>query len=362
MLYPVLPLFLTKQLAAPASAVGLVEGVAEATQNIVQGGSGWLADRLNRKKPIALVGYALAAIAKPMIGLAAVWPQVLAARFVDRLGTGIRSAPRDALIASSVTASRRGAAFGLEGIGDNLGAVLGPLFAAGLLYIFQVDLRVVFFVAVAPGLIALAFLSQVDESPTSPRASGKGVSLRGLPGGYWRYLIAVAAFGIGNSSRAFLILKATAVGIPAEWTLLVYAAYNLVAALVSYPAGGLSDRFGRKQVLLAALALFAVAYVGFALAGTAVVVAALFLVVGAHQGSFRAVGKALAVDLAPAELRGSSLGFYGSAVGISALFASIIGGQIWDRLGPAATFGYGAACAIGGSVLLAALVPSRRVA
>src|SRR2546429_5330422 len=312
MLYPVLPLFLTTRLGAPASAVGVVEGIAEATQNVVQGGSGWLADRLRRNKPVALVGYALAALARPAIGLATGWPQVLAGRFVDRLGTGIRSAPRDALIANSIEERRRGAAFGLEGIGDNLGAVLGPLLAAGLLYLLAVDLRSIFFIAFVPGVLAFIVIAFVQDKPVrDTRASARRVGIRELPGAYWQYVLAVATFGIGNSSRAFIILRATDAGIPAERTLLGYAGYNLVAAAASYPAGGLSDRWGRKGLLLVAFAIFAIAYAGFALTTDAWLIAGRFLLYGVFQGAFRAVGKALAVDLVPAELRGSGVGLYG---------------------------------------------------
>ena len=363
MLYPVLPLFLTTRLSAPASVVGLVEGIAEATQNIVQGGSGALADRLRRNKPLALFGYALAALAKPAIGLAAGWPQVLGGRFVDRLGTGIRSAPRDALIANSIEPRRRGAAFGLEGVGDNLGAVLGPLIAAGLLYTLHIDLRLIFLVAFVPGLLALVLVTFVQETPAKTgRSLASGVSIRGFPSGYWRYLIAVSLFGIGSSSKAFIILKATDVGIAAEQTLLVYAGFNLVAALASYPAGALSDRWGRKRLLLGTLGVFALAYGGFTVTSSALLFAALFVLYGLHQGAFRAVGKALAVDLVPPELRASGVGLYGTAVGLSALVASVVGGLLWDRLGPAATFGYGAVCAVIGAAVFALFVPppSRR--
>jgi len=169
----------------------------------------------------------------------------------------------------------------------------------------------------------------------------------------------VGAFGIGNSSKAFIILKATAIGIAPEQTLLVYAGYNLVAALASYPAGGLSDRWGRKRLLLAALVVFVVTYTGLAIAASAWLVATLFVLYGVHQGAFRAVGKALAVDLVPRPLRASGVGLYGATVGLSALLASVVGGQLWDRLGPAATFAYGAACALLGAAVLVAAVPSR---
>jgi MFS family permease len=357
MLYPVLPLFLTRQLGAPASVVGVIEGVAQATQNVVQGFSGWAADRLRRNKPVALVGYGLAAMAKPVIGLATAWPQVLTARFADRLGTGIRSAPRDALIAGAAGDANRGAAFGLEGVGDNLGAVAGPLVAAGLLYLAHIELRAIFFIAFIPGAIAFLLLSRVPEAPPPARRAPR-IDLRALPAGYWRYLAAIAAFGIGSSSSAFIILKAADVGLAAESTLFIYAAVNLIAALASYPAGELSDVWGRKRVLLAAIAIFGIAYVGLALATAPWAVAMLFVFYGSFQGAFRAVGKALSVDLAPAALRASAVGLYSTAVGLSGLVAGIIGGQLWDRSGPSATFAYGAATAALGIVLLATIVPT----
>jgi MFS family permease len=357
MLYPILPLFITRDLAAPASVVGIIEGVAEATQNIVQGGSGWLADRMGRSKPIALVGYTLAALAKPTIALAAVWPHVLASRFTDRLGTGIRSAPRDALIANAIEPQQRGAAFGLEGIGDNLGAVIGPLFAAALLYLLHVDLRAIFLIAFVPGVIAVLLITLVPEAS---RARGRGPRLRiaALPGGYWRYLAGVAVFGIGNASSAFIVLRAADTGIPAELALLVYAGYNLVAALASYPAGELSDALGRTRLMVGTLLVLAAAFAGLAVANTGWMVAVLFALYGVHRGALRAVGKALAVDLVPQGLRASALGLYSSTLGLSALVAGPVAGFLWDRAGPAATFGYGAACALLGAFLVAVLVRS----
>lgn len=358
MLYPILPLFLTQDLAAPRTAVGIIEGVAEATQNIVQGGSGWLSDRIGRKKPIAIAGYVLAALAKPSIGLAAAWPGVLASRFVDRLGTGVRSAPRDALIASSIDEKRRGAAFGLEGIGDNLGAVIGPLLAAALLYLLHVQMRSIFLIAFIPGLIAVALITsvpearEVDERP----AGATRVDLRSLPPSYWRYLGAIAVFGVGNASSAFIILRASDVGLPAALTLLVYAGYNLVAALASYPAGRLSDAWGRKRVMVATLGVLAVTFAGLAVASTGVAVAILFALYGVHRGALRTAGKALAVDLAPATLRASGVGIYSSTLGLSALVAGAVAGVLWDRIGAAATFGWGAGCAVAGALLLVALV------
>ncbi|HEY6958649.1 MAG TPA: MFS transporter [Candidatus Limnocylindria bacterium] len=355
MLYPILPLFLTRELGAPRTAVGIIEGVADATQNIVQGASGWLADRIGRSKPIAIVGYVLAALAKPTIGLASAWPMVLASRFVDRLGTGIRSAPRDALIASTVDESRRGAAFGLEGIGDNMGAVLGPLLAALLLYVLHVQTRAIFLIAFVPGLVAVALITSVPETRAA-RVNEERFDVRALPTAYWRYLAAIVVFGIGNASSAFLILRASDVGVPAELTLIVYAGYNLVAALASYPAGRLSDTWGRKPVMVATLAVFAATFALLAVASTGALVAVAFGLYGLYRGALRTAGKALAVDLAPAELRATGVGMYSSAIGLSALVAGAIAGGLWDRIGAAATFGWGAGCGAVGAILLALLV------
>src|SRR5579883_79637 len=266
MLYPVLPVFLTQVLHASGSIVGLVDGLAQATQNIVQGFSGAISDRLQRRKPVALAGYLLAAFAKPLMGLATVWQALFAARLIDRTGAGMRSAPRDALVASSVAEADRGRAFGLEGLGDNAGAFLGPLVALLLLYGVRVELRSVFYLAVIPGLLAVLMVVLVRERPVEVAAKARiDVNWRRLPVRYWKYLLATAVFAAGTSSNAFLILRTRDTGVSLEATILIYAAFNLVAALVSYPAGALSDRFGRRDLLLAAFTVFFVTYLGFAL-------------------------------------------------------------------------------------------------
>lgn len=359
MLYPVLPVFLTQVLHASGSIVGLVDGVAQATQNIVQGFSGTISDRLQRRKPVALIGYLLAAIAKPMMGLATVWPALLGARLLDRLGAGIRSAPRDALVASSVDEHDRGRAFGLEGLGDNAGAFLGPLLALFLLYGLSLDLRSVFYLAIIPGLLAFLMVLPVSEKQVAVAATSKiDINLRQLPRRYWNYLLATALFAVGNSSNAFLILQTRDVGVSLEITILIYAAFNLVAALISYPAGALSDRWGRRNILLAAFVVFFVAYLGFALTRNVLLIAPLFVLYGLYQGAFRAVGKALASDLVPQQLRASGVGWYSTTVGLSQLVASVAAGLLWDRIGHPAVFYFGALFAAVGIVGLLALVPA----
>src|ERR1039458_7967357 len=360
MLYPVLPVFLTQTLKATGSIVGLVDGFAQAAQNIVQGFSGALSDKLQKRKSIALAGYLLSAVAKPLMGLSTVWQGLFGARLLDRLGSGTRSAPRDALVASSVDEKDKGRAFGLEGAGDNAGAFLGPVLAALLLYSLHLGLRRIFYLAVIPGLMAFLMVLLVKEEQAAVSSKSKlDVSLRQFPSGYWKYLLATALFGLGNSSNAFLILRTKEIGASLEMTILIYAAFNLVAALISYPAGSLSDRWGRKTMLLASLYVFFAAYLGFALTQNIVLIAALFVFYGLYQGIFRAVGKAFAADFVPEHLRASGIGWYSTTVGVLQLVASLVAGMIWDRVGHPAGVYYGAAFALVGAIGLLWLIPGK---
>ena len=353
MLYPVLPIFLTQNLKVGGSIVGIVEGIAEAAQNIIQGASGYLSDKIQKRKPIALFGYILAAISKPLIGLATIWQAVLAFRSIDRIGTGTRSAPRDALIAASADERSRGKAFGLEGIGDHLGAFLGPLIAVLILFSFHVDIRHIFYLAIIPGLLAVLMILFVKERKVKVKSKTKlDVNFRRFPKDYWKYLSVIMLFGIGNSSNAFLILQTKSLGVSLEATILIYAVYNLIAALISYPSGFLSDKFGRKNILLAAFLIFFTTYVGFAITKSILIVAVLFALYGLYQGTFRSVGKAFATDFVPQALRASGVGWYNTTVGLTGLIASIVAGQLWDKVGHGAVFVYGAVFAGIGSVAL----------
>lgn len=358
MLYPILPIFLTQTLKASGSVVGLIEGVAGATQNIAQGISGAVSDKLQRRKPIALVGYFLAAIGKPLMGAATAWPGVLGGRFLDRLGAGTRSAPRDALIASSVDEADRGRAFGLEGVGDNTGAFVGPLLAVLLLIVWHLDIRLIFYLAVIPGLLAFLMVVFVEERPVAVTAKSKiDVNLRQFPKPYWKYLVATALFGIGNSSNAFLILQTKDIGASLMMTILTYAGFNFVAALISYRSGFLSDRLGRRNVLILAYAIFLVTYLGFALTRNVVLIAVLFVFYGLYQGIFRSVGKALASDYVPEQLRASGIGWYSATVGLFGLVASLVAGWLWDQVGHVAVFLFSAGFAVVGGIALLVLVP-----
>ena len=361
MLYPILPIFLTQSLHASGSVIGVMEGIAQATQNIVQGFSGWLSDRLQKRKSLALCGYFLSALAKPLIGFANAWPTVLEMRFLDRLGAGFRSAPRDALIASSVAEENRGQAFGLEGIGDNLGAFLGPLLAVVLLISFRFDIRWIFYIAIVPGLLAVCMILLVRERPVAVAAKSKiDVSLRQFPKPYWKYLLVTAIFGIGNSSNQFLVLQTKGVGASFVATILIYAGFNLVAAAISYPAGSFSDRWGRRRVLLLSFIVFFVAYIGFARANNVVLIGTLFVFYGLFQGIFRSVGKAFASDFVPEQLRASGVGWYSATVGLLGLVANLVAGLLWDRVSHAAVFYYGAVFALISCIGLLVLTPGRQ--
>jgi MFS family permease len=271
------------------------------------------------------------------------------------------STSRIALIASSVDEKDRGRAFGLEGFGDNAGAFLGPLLAVVLLYSLHVGIRTIFYLAIIPGLLAFFMVLLVKERHAAVAAKSKiDVSLRQFPRGYRQYLLATALFGLGNSTNSFLILRTQDIGASLETTILIYAAFNLVAALISYPAGSLSDKWGRKNILLASFIISTVAYLGFAVTQNIFLIAALFVFYGLYQGIFRAVGKAFASDFVPEHLRASGVGWYSTTIGLLQLVASIVAGLLWDKLGHAAVFYYGVASAVVGSVALLLLTPKGR--
>ena len=362
MLYPVLPVFLTDVLKMPVELIGLIEGLATGIQYGMQGVSGWLADRIHRPKTIALVGYTLNAIGKPVIGLAASWPLALAGRVIDRFGAGSRSTPRDALIAASVDEEHRGRAFGLEGLGDNGGAFLGPMLAILLLYTFHVGLRSIFYFAFIPGFLACLMIVFVPVRAgtrgKSERASVPPPTSRAyFSADYRKYLLVTALFGIGNSTNAFLILRTKNAGIPLFATILLYAFFNLVAALISFPAGSLSDRIGRKKLLVLCFAIFALVYLGFALSVNVALLAFCFILYGVYSGIYRAVGKTFVTDMVPQEHRASGIGWYSAIVGITGFIASTVGGWLWTNVAPSATFLYGVIFSVIAIPALLYLVP-----
>lgn len=361
MLYPIIPIYLTDYLKTGGGVVGIIEGIAQAAQNIIQGLSGYVSDKWQRRKPVALFGYMLSAVSKPFMGLFTAWPGVMTARITDRLGSGCKSAPRDALVAASVEEKDKGKAFGLEGIGDNMGAFLGPLLTVLLFFSLHFGIRSLFYLAIIPGLLAFTMVLFVRERNGREKAKAKlDMHIGRFPKEYWKYLAVTALFGLGNSSNSFLILIVKDKGLSLIDTIIIYALYNLVAALISYPAGALSDKHGRKPVLLAGFIIFLLSYAGFAFIPNLSVTGALFMFYGLFQGIFRSTGKSFAADFVPADLRASSIGWYSTIVGLSGLIASVVAGQLWDKVSHTSVFIYGVAFSFLGILFLVAMIRNKR--
>jgi MFS family permease len=361
MIVPVLPIFLTGVLGAPVTALGFIEGVAESTASVLRIFAGALSDRLGRRKPLILAGYGLSNLAKPLLALSTAWPHVLAIRFADRFGKGIRGAPRDALIADSAEPQSRGLAFGFHRTMDTTGAAIGPLLAAGALALSAENPRAVFWLASIPGAIAVVLaVWLLQDLPASPTAGhGPWLGFRDLGRPFVVFTLVAALFALGNSSDAFLILRAQNLGIPVPMIPLVYFAFNALYALLSTPAGALSDRVGRRPLLVAGYSIFALVYLGFALAGDAVSAAVLFLCYGVYYALTDGTARALITDLVPEPLRATAQGTFASVTGVALLPASVVAGALWDHVNPSAPLFYGAALAANAAAALAlpGLVP-----
>jgi MFS family permease len=383
MIYPIIPIFMSRVLMAPVLALGFVEGFAEAIVSFMKGWSGWHSDQTGKRVPYVQVGYGLSALGKPIIGFASMTGMVLFGRALDRFGKGIRTTSRDALLADSVEKADYGRAYGLHRALDTTGAFLGGVVLLVLLatVVRQLaDLRTVFLIAIIPGAISVAFTFLLREARDPEPAAEKtpvAARLSGMPGGYWRAIAVTLMFGLGNSSDTFLILRAnevfrnshpsffglfsqtTAVEGALIMTTLAYLLYNLTYVLFSYPAGLLSDRIGRWPVFGTGLLLYAGVYAGFAYVGSDTVWI-LFALYGVYNGLTDGVGKALVADHSPKSARGTALGFYYMGAGLMTLLANIIGGVLWDRVGPQSTFSFGAAMAVLSVVVILATTRMER--
>ena len=385
----VVPLFLANVLAATPTVIGIVEGVAESVAAFVKLGSGALSDRIGRRTVLVGTGYGASVAAKALYLVATAWPIVLVARVGDRIGKGIRTAPRDALIADSTAPDARGRAFGLHRAMDTTGAVIGVALAAVIVGATQgdaIDLEAETFhllalAALLPGLLALVVIAlgvrdvprRSPGAPRPPETGTQGPALRPGPGprptvpgwrrafpaAFWIFVAASGLFTLGNSSDAFVALRSQALGVSVRDLLVIVIAFNVVDAVVAWPVGALSDRIGRRRLLAIGWGLYALTYAGFALADGAAAVLPLWLLYGAYYGVNEAVGRALVADLARPELRATAFGIVNAVTGLAILPASIVAGLLWDRVGQAAPFWFGAACAVGGLVLLAFVRPAR---
>ncbi|MBI1920797.1 MAG: MFS transporter [Geobacter sp.] len=359
MIYPLLPLFLTSVLGAGPAFLGVIEGVAESTSSILKLVSGIMADRLRDRKKLVLAGYGLSSFARPLIAAATSAVAVLFIRFADRVGKGIRTSPRDALIADSVDHTVRGKAFGFHRSMDHAGAIAGPLIATLLMTGFSLDMRTVFWCAAVPGVLAVfCIIFGVREVAAENRIlSSNGSFLQVIPRGNLRnYLIIILLFTLGNSSDAFLLLRAGTLGVAPHFIPLLWTFFHVVKMFSSMPFGALSDRIGRRSIISGGWVVYALAYAGFAMASTELHVWLLFALYGLFYGMTEGVEKALLVDIADHRERGAAFGWYNLATGLGALPASLIFGFVWQKISPQAAFGLGAGFALLAVVLLSVLV------
>lgn len=358
MIYPILPGFLTRTLSAGPAAVGLIEGVAEATASVMKVLSGWWSDRVRRRKPLVVAGYAVAAAARPLVALAASWAQVLAIRFADRVGKGLRTSPRDALLADLVPPEKRGRAYGLQRAMDNAGAVGGPLLAALLLKFVFDDERSVFLLAAVPGLAAVLLVGlAVREKPrAAPSLSRQARPASGppLPRSFWIAIAIFTLFTLASSSDAFLLLQARDAGVEAWQIPLLWAFFHAVKSAAGVPGGTLSDRIGRVPTIAIGWAVYTLSYAGFAYVSTAARVWLLFAFYALFYALTEGAERALVADLVAPEERGRAFGTFHAATGLASLPASLLFGILWKAFGARAAFltGAGIACCATAALLV----------
>lgn len=357
MIYPLVPIFLTSVLGAPVAIVGLIEGIAESTASLLKAFSGWLSDKSQRRKPFTVAGYSLSSVSKILLSLAFSWPLVLLARFIDRFGKGIRTSARDALITESSDPSARGKAFGFHRSLDTQGAVIGPLLALLAIRLFDNNFRLIFALAFIPafiGILLLIFLVNEKKKEVPPSAHFR-FHWADLDPSFKIFLGISLVFSLGNSSDAFLILRAENLGLSLSSVILVYVLFNVVYSLFSIPAGIISDKIGPKKVLLSGFLLFSVVYLFFGLIRSSLYLWFLFPVYGIYMALTEGIGKAYISNLVPQEKTGTAFGIYQTTIGFSTFFSSFVGGLLWDHLGVSAPFIYGSIMALIAALLFAAL-------
>ncbi len=355
MIVPVLPLFLVGSLHASTAMVGLIEGVAETSASLLKIFSGWFSDRIGRRKPLMLAGYGLSNIIRPLFGLTTGWIQVLIIKFADKVGKGLRTAPRDAFLADSAGDIGMGKAFGLHRALDTLGGALGPLLAFCLLAYFGSDYRSVFYWTALPGTLAvLLIIFGLREQPprSTPEVKLPRLGFSGLGKEFIIFSIISTIFALGNSSDAFLILRAQDIGLAAVLIPLAYFTFNITYSILSYPLGALSDRLGKKPLLALGFLTFALVYLGFAYARHTWQIWLLFIIYGVYCAATEGIQRAHVADIIPAGKRGTAMGTFNALTGLAALPASTVGGWLWQAQGPAATFAFGSLMALIACILL----------
>jgi MFS family permease len=380
MIYPLLPIFLAGVLGANASFIGAIEGAAETTASLLKLLSGWWSDKVKTRKPFVVTGYLIASIARPFTAIAQNATQVLGIRVTDRVGKGLRTSARDALLADSAPPDARGLAYGFHAAADNTGAVLGPLVAFFLLKAHGVGaldasrhlsahdeyaIRNVFWLSAIPAAIAMVILifavsdvKRTDDSSKKAETPGETAKLSRR---FWAYLVVVLLFTLGNSTDAFLLLRANQLGVPVALAPILWALLNLVKAATGTYGGELSDRIGRKPLIVGGWLLYAAVYFAFAWARVPWQAWALFAIYGVFYGMTEGTEKALVADIVPIVRRGAAFGWYNLAIGLGALPASLIFGWIWDRSGAPSAFVFGATLALVAAILMAVVAPASRL-
>jgi MFS family permease len=353
LLYPLVPLYLSAVLMAGPKALGIIEGIAEATSSVLKLFSGVLTDKTRSAKPWVVGGYTLAALSRPLMSLASSWPIVLALRFSDRVGKGLRSSPRDALLAKATPADQRGLAFGVHRSMDNAGAVIGPLLAAWLLT-SHVPLKEIFMWAAIPGAITVLLALSIKEAPVEVELKKPfSWTMEGFPPVYKRYLLTMALFTLGNSSNMFLLLRAKDMGLPTAMVPVLWAITSASAMLLSTPLSSLSDRVGRSRLIIVGWVIYGLFYLLLGLNGHHLwLLWPLFAFYGVFMAATEGAEKALVADIAPKEMLGTAYGWFNLTTGIMLLPASMIFGWLWQTISPEVAFGFSASCAILAAIML----------
>jgi MFS family permease len=359
MIYPLLPMFLTRVLGASAMSLGVIEGVAEAANSVLKVVSGRLSDRSGSPKPLVLAGYAISSAVRPLIALATAWPHVLGLRFTDRVGKGIRGAPRDAMLATFADRQQRGRVYGFHRAMDHAGAVLGPLLASLFLFAYPGEYRTLFALTVIPGIMVIVLLLRVPsvrtrhqpkaDRPVEQPTAGHVATRRG---DLTKALAVILLFSLGNASDAFLLLRLSDLGIAAAWIPLLWSALHVVKVVSSVVGGDLSDRFGRRALIALGWIVYALVYAGFGLFDSPAIVIAVFLTYGLYFGLTEGAEKAWVADLTAPQQRGTAFGYYNAVLGVGSLAASVLFGLIWTRVSAVAAFFTGSALALLATVLL----------
>ncbi|MDQ6597832.1 MFS transporter [Bacillus salipaludis] len=356
MIVPILPLYLTAVLHVQVGAIGVIEGIAESTASILKLFSGWITDRIGKHKLLMLMGYGLSNLTKPLFALSASWSQVLIIRFSDRFGKGIRTSPRDALVADSTTKEERGKAFGFRRAMDALGAAIGPLAAFAILAIYAGNYRLVFWLSVIPGFLAVIliafFLKEKDRRENVKQASLPKIGFRNLDRRFIWFSLIFTFFTVGNFSDAFLALRAQDVGMLPAFVPLAFFALNMSSSIFSMPIGMLSDRIGRRPVLISGLLIFAAIYFGFGIVKNVPWIWVLFVLYGFYYAFTEGIQKAYIADIVPEGQRGTAMGTFNAMTGLAALPASIMAGYLWQTFGPVAAFSTSSAIAVIAALLM----------